>query len=62
MCGALVEGLHAWAKVRDWGQEELKMVTAMLDPYRLVKAVAGYRYGEFGHHEDLGLAMMAAHR
>jgi hypothetical protein len=29
-------------------------------PYRLVNAVGEYRYGEFGSHEDLGLAMMAA--
>lgn len=59
-CGALVEGLRAWAKVRDFGSEELKIVTAMLGPHRLANAVAEYRYGEFGHHEDLGLAMMAA--
>ena len=32
----------------------------MLDPYRLVNAVAEYRYGEFGRQNDLGLAMMAA--
>lgn len=59
-CGALVEGLRAWAEVQEWGPEEINLVAASLDLYRLVNAVAEYRYGEFGRHDDLGLAMMAA--
>lgn len=59
-CGALVEGLGAWAKVEEWGGEEIGLITRALDPYRLVNAVAEHRYGEFGRHDELGLAMLAA--
>lgn len=59
-CGALVEGLRAWAKVEEWDEPEIGLIAGTVDPGRLVNAVAEHRYGEFGCHEELGLAMMAA--
>lgn len=57
--GALVEGLKEWAKVGEWGGREIGLIARAVDPMCLLNAVAEYEYGEFGCHEDLGLAMMA---
>jgi len=58
-CGALVEGLHTWSKVSEWGEKEIGFIAKAVHPIRLVNAVAEYRYGEFGRPADLGLTMMA---
>ena len=52
-CGALVEGLRAWAKVEEWGDEEIGLITRALDPYRLVNAVAE-------HLEDIAVGDLLA--
>ena len=58
--GALLEGLRQWAKVREWGPDEVELVARVTNPDMLLNAIAEHRYGGFGGEDGLGEAVLVA--